>query len=113
MANLTSISLCVTLARAAELLGGDKPLSRSTVQRMIAAGVLDARGAGRVRRITTASIHAYLNGDRLWPNDGAGARAASTRIKTANGGVKSRSATGAPGAVVRLVARTPNKKREP
>lgn len=35
----------VTLERAAELIGGDRPVSSTTIWRMIRDGVLEARGA--------------------------------------------------------------------
>jgi hypothetical protein len=100
---------CVTLDRAAELIGGDRPVSRATIQRMIRDHVLEARGAGRLRRVTLASIDAYRKGEITWRGDVREGRAASTRIATANGGRKSRSAAGEAGGRVRLVGKTPSK----
>ncbi|SRR5258706_3494542 len=99
----------VTLDRAAELIGGDRPISRTTLQRMINAGVIEARGQGRLRRATVASIDAYRRGETTWRGDARGAQAAPIRTETANGGRKSRSGAGAPGGRVRLIGRTPRR----
>lgn len=77
--------LVVTIQRAAELLGGDKPISVSTVNRMIAAGVLVARGRGILRRVTMASILDYVNGVTEWQRDDAkGAPGSSPMIGRRN-----------------------------
>jgi len=98
---------CVTLDRAAELIGGDRPVSRSTIQRMIRDGVLKVRGAGRLRRVTLASIEAYLKGEVTWRGDVRGERAARTKTNTASGGRNSRSAADEPEGRVVLTGKTP------
>lgn len=52
----------VSIATARAVLGGDGgPVSDDTVYRLIRAGCLDKRGKGKV---TTASLKAYLAGER-------------------------------------------------
>lgn len=60
----------VTLERAGELIGGDKPLSKRTISTYIARGDLEAYGALGGRRVTMRSIRAYQNGERgIWRDD--------------------------------------------
>jgi len=60
----------VTLKKAAELIGGDKPLSVRTISSMIRRGDLEAYGALGGRRVTMRSIRAYQNGERgTWRDD--------------------------------------------
>jgi hypothetical protein len=60
----------VTLKKAGELIGGDKPLSVRTISAYIARGDLEAYGAHGGRRVTTRSIRAYQDGGRgQWQSD--------------------------------------------
>lgn len=52
----------VTLKRAGELLGGDKPLSVRTISAMITRGDLEPTGARKTRRVTERSIESYQRG---------------------------------------------------
>lgn len=52
----------VTLKRAGELLGGDKPLSVRTISAMITREDLEVCGARKTRRVTERSIEAYQRG---------------------------------------------------
>jgi hypothetical protein len=54
----------VTLQKAGEIIGGDKPLSKRTVSAMIARGDLEAYGERGGRRVTMRSIRAYQEGGR-------------------------------------------------
>lgn len=78
----------VTLKKAGELIGGDKPLSVRTVSAMIARGDLEAYGERKGRRVTTRSIRAYQDG-KQWrdesENDGGPALATLPRPKTKRG----------------------------
>jgi hypothetical protein len=65
--------LVVTIKRAAELLGGDKPISPATVRRMIRDGILTARGQGTLRRVTMQSIRDYVEGVTEWHGKGESA----------------------------------------
>lgn len=108
--DMTDPYACVTLDDAAILLGSaNKPFSRTTIQRMIRDGVLEARGSGRLRRVTLASINEYRTGVRTWHGDERAARGAHTRTSTANGGRKSRPETDEHGGRVRLVGKTPTR----
>jgi hypothetical protein len=100
----------VTLETAAKMLGGDKPYSRRTIQRMIAAGVLEARGRGQLRRVTVISIQAYLNGARIWDSDDRAATVRPTRTKPANGGRRYPSAMAERAALVVLTGRRPKQR---
>ncbi len=57
----------VTLERAGEIIGGDKPLSKRTISAMIARGDLTAYGERGGRRVTTRSIRAYLERGETCP----------------------------------------------
>lgn len=60
----------VTLQKAGELLGGDKPLSKRTISAMIARGDLEVYGTLGGRRVTLRSIRAYQDGRRgQWHGD--------------------------------------------
>jgi hypothetical protein len=60
----------ITLKKAGEEIGGDKPLSPRTVSAYITRGDLEAYGERGGRRVTTRSIESYLNGERgKWRND--------------------------------------------
>lgn len=110
MIDMTDPYECITLDEAAELIGGKKrPVSRTTIQRMIRDGVLDVRGAGRLRRVTLVSVNEYRTGVRTWRGDVRGEVAARTRISTASGGRKSRSGTDEHAERVHLVGRTPSR----
>ncbi len=50
----------VTFEKAAEILGGDKPVSLRYVERLVAAGKLRRVGHGKARRIVLASIWAFI-----------------------------------------------------
>lgn len=100
---------CVTLDEAAKLLGGNKPFSRTTIQRMIRDGVLVARGAGMLRRVTLASVNAYRRGEVPWRGDVRAATAPPTKTERASGGRKSRSETAKRDGRVRLIGRTPSR----
>ena len=52
----------VTLKRAGEILGGDRPLSVRTVSAMITRGDLEAYGERKTRRVTIRSIESYQRG---------------------------------------------------
>ena len=106
--HLVSIQLCVGITKAAEMLA----VSRSTIQRLAREGRLEIAGQGRLRRVTTRSINAYLEQESSWlkNGDGAKARAASTRTKTGSGGPGSKPKPGNGAGRVRLVARTPKPK---
>jgi hypothetical protein len=101
----------VTKMRAAELIGGigeggkPAPVSRDTIDRMVAAGILEQRGRGQLARITLASITAYLEG-RGEPCQ-ATATDRTTRTSTASGGRSFPSATGATDASAVLIVRKP------
>jgi hypothetical protein len=55
---------CVTLTIAAAIIGGDKPIGRTALLGLIAAGKLQDCGSGKLRRVTTESIRRYLAGER-------------------------------------------------
>ncbi len=62
----TSVQLLVTYEKAAEIIGGDKPVSVRHVERLVAAGKLRSIGSGQARRIVYNSIISYIEtGGRL------------------------------------------------
>ncbi len=64
----------VTLKKAGELIGGDKPLSVRAISSYIARGDLEAYGAHGGRRVTMRSIRAYQDGGRgQWRDDASDA----------------------------------------
>jgi hypothetical protein len=65
----------VTLKRAGEIIGGDKPLSVRAISAMIRRGELEAYGRYKGRRVTLRSIDAYMEG-RAWQNDASAGRVA-------------------------------------
>lgn len=70
----------VSIASACEILGGDEePVSAGTVYRLCREGALDKCGKGKV---TTASLNAYLAGERT-PRAAAPAPMASTSRRPA------------------------------
>jgi excisionase family DNA binding protein len=98
----------VGIPKAAEMLA----VSRSTIQRLVREGRLEVAGQGRLRRVTTRSINAYLEQESSWQKNGGGAkgRAASSRTKTGSGGPGSKSKPGNGAGHVRLVGKTPKPK---
>ena len=59
--SITPIPLLVTYDKAAQMLGGDKPVSLRHVERLVAAGSLRAVGQYRARRIVYQSILDYIS----------------------------------------------------
>lgn len=61
----------ITLEDAAALLGGIKPWSRKTVERMIAAGLLHDYGRGATRRVLKRDVETlierFATGEVTWP----------------------------------------------
>jgi hypothetical protein len=55
----------VTLKRAGEIIGGDKPLSVRVITRYIQDGKLKAYGERAGRRVTMRSIDAYIEGEPI------------------------------------------------
>lgn len=100
----------VSLEKAAELIGGDVPVSRATIHRMIAAGVLTARGKGKLRRVLLSSIIAYNTGETVWQNDNdvrPVGTAPSFRTRTGSGGRSFPLETARPAGLVVLTGRKP------
>ena len=52
----------VTLKKAGQILGGDRPLSTRTVSAMVTRGDLEAYGKRKTRRVTERSIELYQRG---------------------------------------------------
>jgi hypothetical protein len=92
----------VTFAEAAAILGGSKPYSTKTIQRLVAANRLQAVGERQGRRIVAKSLRRLIaeleQGEPLWRananNAVPTAPARPIRISKANGSRRSRSATG-------------------
>ncbi len=61
----------ITLESAGRLLGGERPLSRRTVERMIAAKLLPDYGRGATRRVLRADVERLITrlaaGEVTWP----------------------------------------------
>lgn len=101
----------VTLKKAGELIGGDKPLSVRTVSAMIARGDLEAYGERKTRRVTLRSIHAYQEGTPWRERNVSAARAEAATPARRRTGRGSRSFRSDPpdttSDVVSIVARAP------
>jgi len=50
----------VTLAEAGAILGGDRPYSKKTIQRLIKAGRLQAIGERQLRRVLRTSLEKLI-----------------------------------------------------
>jgi hypothetical protein len=97
--DLDKLPLFVTFAEAAALLGGSKPYSTKTIQRLVAADRLQAVGERQGRRIVGKSLRRLIaeleEGKPLWLEKGS--NAANTvpvrpiKTKRANGSRRSRS----------------------
>lgn len=100
----------VTLSEAGAILGGKKPYSTKTIQRLIAAGRLVAFGERAGRRVIGRSLRVLMaeleEGKPLWPAKSAPVAntdvALPTKPKRASGSRRSRSATGESPSVVLL-----------
>lgn len=111
--NELALMCCVTLEEAGRMLGGERPYSRMTLYRMIYDGAIVSRGTGRLRRITLQSIQDYVNGATEWQGRGEREeKGVRTRIKTGNGGRKSRSAAEERDGFVVLLPRTPKRRAD-
>ena len=101
----------VTLAEAGILLGGDKPYSTKTIQRLVSVGRLVAVGDRALRRITRKSLDSLIAeleaGAPLWPARSAErtAVAPSGRTRRASGSPATPSATDSTGPFVSLTNR--------
>src|SRR6185436_8853633 len=108
--DLDKLPLFVTFAEAAALLGGSKPYSTKTIQRLVAADRLQAVGERQGRRIVGKSLRRLIaeleEGKPLWLEKRSNAAsmepAQPTRTKRANGSRRSRSAMGSATPAVSL-----------
>src|SRR6185436_4997433 len=61
----------ITLETAGELIGGERPISRKTVERIIAAGLLHDYGRGATRRVLRQDVERLIDqlgkGEVTWP----------------------------------------------
>src|SRR4051794_6874413 len=91
--DLDNLPLFVTLAEAGAILGGTKPYSTKTIQRLVAAGRLQAVGERQGRRIVGKSLRRLISeledGKPLWlekrSNAASTAPVRPIKTKRANG----------------------------
>jgi len=112
--DLDNLPLFVTFAEAGALLGGSKPYSTKTIQRLVAADRLQAVGERQGRRIVGKSLRKLISeleeGKPLWlekeSSEASTAPVPPIKTRRGNGSRRSRSETGN----VRFVESLTNKR---
>lgn len=104
----------ITLEDAGALLGGDKPWSRKTVERVIAAGLLNDYGRGMTRRVLRRDVENLIErlskGEVAWPPRKATATEAPTNTRKAQADGSRKSPSKAkPFGVVQIRNRPPTR----
>src|SRR5262245_44891196 len=112
----------VTLAEAGAILGGDRPYSTKTIQRLIRAGRLKAIGERQLRRVVRASLEQLIagleSGVPLWPEQNPAPSASAAMVaspgtrRPTSGSSGSRSATASGAPFEPLTRRTRNRSMQ-